>query len=79
MIRSLTIVLVVSAASLFGDSHAVKAQDSATEDAMQAKWIEFMTPGKAHQALEYKVGKWDLTVKMWPTPNSCAIGKRGDI
>ena len=37
---------------------------------MMKKWQEAMTPGENHKHLKWKEGKWDLTVKMWMTPNA---------
>lgn len=41
---------------------------SPEELAMQQKWEEFMTPGENHKLLNFKVGKWNGTIKMWMEP-----------
>lgn len=37
---------------------------------MMAKWQEYATPGESHKALDYFVGNWDYTIKMWHTADS---------
>ncbi len=32
------------------------------QDAMTAKWMEFMTPGPAHKVLDTKVGHWNVVI-----------------
>jgi len=45
-------------------------QMSPEEAAMMQKWEEFMTPNENHKRLEFKVGKWNGTIKMWMDPAS---------
>lgn len=37
---------------------------------MMQKWAEFMTPGEAHQRLNFKVGKWEGVIKHWEAPDA---------
>lgn len=46
---------------------AVPRQDEA-EMKMIKRMVEYATPGEHHKVLDHKVGKWDLTVKMYSTP-----------
>jgi len=42
-----------------------------TQDGMDEhmkKWMEFATPGKEHQEMAAKAGKWDLDISMWMDP-----------
>jgi len=41
------------------------AKQQEMQKEMEKKWGEFRTPGEAHKALNFKVGKWDGAVKMW--------------
>ena len=46
----------------------VVSQDQAAMDEQMKKWMEFATPGKEHQEMAAKVGKWDLDITMWMDP-----------
>lgn len=46
----------------------VVSQDQGAMDEQMKKWIEFATPGKEHQEMAAKVGKWDLDISMWMDP-----------
>jgi len=50
---------------------ALPRQD-AQDEAMMQKWMEYMTQGEAHKALDHRAGKWDLTVKMTMAPGAPA-------
>lgn len=41
--------------------------DAAQAEGMQ-KWMEYMTPGAEHKAMEYYVGEWIGDMKMWEVP-----------
>lgn len=52
---------------------AIPRQDpGAAQDEMMARWMQYMTPGEAHQALAPRVGKWDMTVRMFMSPDAPA-------
>ncbi len=36
---------------------------------MMERWQAFMTPGKEHDLLAKKAGKWHLVIKMWMAPD----------
>ena len=38
------------------------------EAEMAKKWMEYMTPGAEHKAMEYYVGEWIGDMKMWQAP-----------
>lgn len=38
------------------------------EAEMAKKWMEYMTPGAEHKAMEYYVGEWIGDMKMWQVP-----------
>lgn len=41
----------------------------AAEAEMMKKWMEYMTPGNEHKAMEYYVGEWVGDMKMWQVPD----------
>lgn len=41
------------------------AKAAADMQEMMKKWMEVATPGEAHKHLDYFVGKWDTTSRMW--------------
>jgi hypothetical protein len=43
---------------------------SADQEAIMAKWMEFMTPGAEHELLKYKEGNWKMKMEMWVTPGT---------
>jgi hypothetical protein len=43
---------------------------TADDKAMMEKWKAYATPGSEHKVLEPKVGKWDVKVRMWATPDA---------
>jgi hypothetical protein len=47
------------------------SQDDQNAEATK-KWMEYMTPGDHHKLLKFKEGRWDLTVRMWPSPDAPA-------
>ena len=38
------------------------------QEAMMARWTEFMTPGPAHKVLDTKVGHWNVVIKSFDPP-----------
>lgn len=44
-----------------------KKTREAAADPMQ-KWMEFMTPGQAHEALKKRVGRWKMENRQWMEP-----------
>ncbi len=59
----------------FVTAHVVRAQQkqdtpSAFDPAMMAKMMELATPGKEHQRLAERAGKWDLAYKMRMSPDA---------
>jgi len=43
-------------------------QQSEDEQKMMKLWMEYATPGENHKYLEYFVGKWEASAKMWQKP-----------
>jgi hypothetical protein len=73
---------VVGAAALTFALGATACQSTPTkqtlsEAEMMAKWTEFATPGAGHQALNHKVGRWNLKVKMYMTPGAPPVESTG--
>jgi hypothetical protein len=76
----LSTVALVSAGLLTGalapqekagrDSKTKPPEMIGDEAAMMAKWKAYATPGPEHKVLESKVGKWDVKVRMWATPDA---------
>lgn len=50
------------------DSKAPAQPADAAEAEMMKKWMEYMTPGNEHKAMEYFVGEWMGDMKMWQVP-----------
>lgn len=46
-------------------TEAAKPDVKYSPEEMQAKWMEFATPGPAHHVLDAKVGQWDAQVTMY--------------
>ena len=42
------------------------------DEASMRKWMEYMTPGESHHLLASRVGKWNLSIKMWMEPGQPA-------
>lgn len=65
-------VLVLATAAITSQVVSQEAKQppamSPEEQAMMAKWTEYATPNQHHKVLAEKVGKWDMTVKMWMDP-----------
>jgi hypothetical protein len=34
------------------------------------KWVEFMTPGAAHEQLDGRVGTWNVSMEIWSAPGA---------
>ncbi|MHB8972838.1 MAG: DUF1579 domain-containing protein [Pirellulaceae bacterium] len=62
-------------------SGLAQAQESKTESAEQEaimkKWIEFMTPGAEHELLKYKEGQWKVKLEMRVAPGAPATLSEG--
>ena len=41
-----------------------------SEEAMMEKWMAYATPGAEHKKLDERVGKWNLKVRSWHTPDA---------
>jgi hypothetical protein len=50
------------------DTKAPAQPADAAEAEMMKKWMEYMTPGAEHKAMEYYVGEWIGDMKMWQVP-----------
>ena len=48
-------------------------EQSAEDQAMMKKWMEYATPGKFHKTLEYFTGHWTAVSKHWMKPGDKAI------
>ena len=59
---------LASSFAAFACNSAPQAQMSEAE--MMAKWTEYATPGEAHKVLDYKVGRWNLKVRMYMAPDA---------
>lgn len=49
---------------------ALLAQEAPSPAQLEEAWMKAMTPGKPHQLLAERVGRWDITVKMWMDPSA---------
>lgn len=65
-------ILVAFAAMLFVIGVTFSAAESAplSEEEMQKRWMAYATPSDGHKYLEYFVGSWKGTAKMWMAPDS---------
>jgi hypothetical protein len=50
---------------------------TAEQQAMMAEWMKYAAPDEHHKALEPLVGKWDVSVRSWMTPDSPANESKG--
>ncbi len=65
------IVLICIGTCALCSDNGLQAQDEMTDQAeMMAKWQAFATPGAEHERLKSKVGKWNVTNKMWVIPDA---------
>lgn len=72
--RSLVLFVFV----LFGVSSNLLAQEGGQEMSAEDKaWMEYMTPGKAHQMLAESVGSWKIQTKMWMDPSAAPMESDG--
>jgi hypothetical protein len=62
-------VLFLASAAVEGMLSAQKEM-SEEEQRIMKLWQEYATPGEFHKYLEYFVGEWDSTSKMWEKPGS---------
>ncbi len=66
--------LTTGAATLQAQLGESSQQDQA---AIAQRWMEFMTPGAEHELLKQRVGKWAVTMEMWPAPGTDMIATSG--
>jgi uncharacterized protein DUF1579 len=62
----LTVLLIPA---LLASCASTKSGGTVTEEQMMARMTEFSTPGEAHKVLDSKVGTWNLTVRMFMSPD----------
>lgn len=63
---------------LFLVSSNLLAQEGGYEMSAEEKaWIDYMTPGQAHQMLAEQVGSWNVHTKMWMDPSASAMESDG--
>src|SRR5688572_6268827 len=48
-----------------------------TEEEMNKKWIENMTPGEMHKVLATYAGTWDCDITHWMKPDTAGIQSKG--
>ncbi len=53
------------------------AQEGMEMTAEQKAWMDYMTPGKAHQMLAEGVGSWKVHTKMWMDPSAAPMESDG--
>lgn len=64
--RCLGVCALLAAPAFVGcASTSVDAIETPTEEQTMEKWTAFATPGDGHKVLADKVGRWNLTVKMF--------------
>jgi hypothetical protein len=51
---------------------------SEEEQKMMKLWMEYATPGENHKYLEYFVGTWENSVKMWMAPDAPPQVSKGE-
>lgn len=50
---------------------------TAEQQAMMAEWMKYAAPDEHHKALEPLVGKWDVAVRSWMSPDAPVTESRG--
>jgi hypothetical protein len=70
--RAASSLVVALAVAMAAPSLAQQGEKPMTPEqkAQMDSWMKAMTPGKEHQQLATKVGKWEGTVTMWETPGA---------
>lgn len=67
---ALTAVLMLVTSSAWAEGPAQEAGASSDMEKMQARMMEYGTPGEAHERLDPLVGTWEVTSTMWPAPGT---------
>ncbi len=62
---SLGAIMVWGGQALSQDKPQGAPQGMPDMQAMMDKWMKSMTPGEQHKKLDYFVGDWDVTTKIW--------------
>ena len=60
---------VFFSAGMFAQDTKGPPEMSAEEQAMMEAYMSYATPGKPHARLVKKAGNWNITVKMWHSPD----------
>lgn len=68
--KRLVLTVLMLPALLASCSSTKNAGEPPSEQLMMARWMEFMTPGEAHKALDPRVGSWNLEVSMFNGPGT---------
>src|SRR5215212_6651758 len=63
-------VVSIAAASALTSQDKTPPPMSKEEMEMMQRWQAYATPGAAHKALDAKIGKWSLVVKMYMKPGA---------
>ncbi|NUM71378.1 MAG: DUF1579 domain-containing protein [Ignavibacteriaceae bacterium] len=70
--KNLRLTVLIAALILSGKLFAQSEED------MKA-YMEFMTPGKQHQAMAEGAGKWNTTIKWWMDPKAEPAVTEGEV
>lgn len=77
IVLSLALTAAASAAAMNTQDKGKSSQAGQTVPASAAKWKEFGTPGQAHHALDGRIGKWNVDVKMFEPGNATPTESKG--
>ena len=63
-----TVWVAIASVIAFSVSFTVFAQEKREMSPEEKAWVEFMTPGWAHEMLAKQAGKWKTETKFWHAP-----------
>jgi len=69
-----TAALSIGVAALLGACESTPESKSAVhrveDDAVMQAFLDYATPGQAHEALATRAGTWDVEMSFWPSPDA---------
>lgn len=74
---SLAALALCAATACMSTKDSTNTPAAMSEAEMQAKWTEYATPSAGHQALQQRIGKWSMVVKMTMAPGAPPVVSNG--
>lgn len=73
------VVVAVTMFIAISISLAVSAEEKKEMSPAEKAWVEFMTPGWAHELLAKQAGKWKTETKFWHAPGAPPEVTQGEV